>query len=79
MKKTKKAAKAKTKTAPEKHENLIVVNDLNDMAVFITQLEGKTEEVNIAQVKEILSVVVQCVRAYPLKTFEILCQAAMKR
>lgn len=62
----------------KKHQNLVVVNDLNDLAVFITTLEGKKEQVNIAQVKEILSVMVHCVRVYPLKTFEILCQAAMK-
>lgn len=94
MKKVKKAAKAKKETKlgkgllkglteavtkeETKQEQLIVVEDLNDMAVFISQVEGKKEQVNIAQIKEILSVLVGCFKIYPFKTMEILCKAAMK-
>ncbi len=75
MKKVKKSAKAKTAT---KEEQLIVVEDLNDMALFISQVEGKKEQVNIAQIKEVLSVLIGCFKIYPFKTMEILCKAAMK-
>lgn len=75
MKKVKKSAKAKTVT---KEEQLIVVENLNDMALFISQVEGKKEQVNIAQIKEVLSVLIGCFKIYPFKTMEILCKAAMK-
>lgn len=79
MKKVKKSAKAKAIAKEQtKQEQLIVVENLNDMALFISQIEGKKEQVNIAQIKEILSVLVGCFKIYPFKTMEILCKAAMK-
>ena len=79
MKKVKKSAKAKAIAKEQtKQEQLIVVENLNDMALFISQVEGKKEQVNIAQIKEVLSVLIGCFKIYPFKTMEILCKAAMK-
>ncbi len=62
----------------EAHQQNVVVENLNDMALFISQVEGKKEQVNIAQIKEILSIFVGCFKIYPFKTLEIMCKAAMK-
>lgn len=41
------------------------VINLNDMADMISEKEGKKEEVNIAQIKEVLGVVAQCLYENP--------------
>ncbi len=79
--KAKKIAKPKTTVVPvpPKREVVVEVKDMNDFALFLTQMEGGAKNLDIAQVKEVLSCVVNVIKLYPVNAIELLCKAAMGR
>lgn len=47
-------------------------NNLNELASLIAQDEGKKKELSIAQIKEVVRVLRELIREYPLETLRLL-------